>query len=88
MSREISRAEGMDFLIPPEFSWSTDILSSSQAMYQEILPSEPINIDSDEIHSSLVMIRNEVWFLFQPVFAENVFEIIWYPFSFSAPATP
>ena len=27
-SREIWRAEGMDFPIPPEFWWSTDILSS------------------------------------------------------------
>jgi hypothetical protein len=26
--REISRAEGMDFPIPPESWWSTDILSS------------------------------------------------------------
>ena len=72
VSREISRAEGMDFLIPPEFSWSTFILSSSRAMYQEILPSEPINIDSDEIHPSLVMMRNEVWFLFQPVFCREM----------------
>ena len=62
----------MDFLIPPEFSWSTFILSSSRAMYQEILPSEPINIDSDEIHPSLVMMRNEVWFLFQPVFCREM----------------
>merc|ERR1712218_662673 len=26
--REISRAEGMDFPVPPESGWSTDILSS------------------------------------------------------------
>ena len=44
-SREILRAEGMDFPIRPEFWWSTDILSSSifpqgvdQKMLKSILP--------------------------------------------------
>ena len=40
-SREISRAEGMDFPIPPEFWWSTDILliiNPSTGMDQEIHP--------------------------------------------------
>ena len=44
-SREISRAERMDFPIPPKFWWSTDILSASsflQGVDQEIL--QPITM--------------------------------------------
>ena len=58
--REISRAEGMDFLKPPEFWWSTDILSSSiflQGVDQKILPCGQGRIDSVEINPSLLMMR-------------------------------
>ena len=56
--REISRAEGMDFPITPEFWWSTDILSSSfflQGVDQEILHCGQGRIDSVEINPSLLM---------------------------------
>jgi len=48
-SREIRRAEGMDFPIPPEFWWSTDNLSASiflQGVDQKILPCGQGRIDS------------------------------------------
>ena len=48
-SREIWRAEGMDFPIPPEFWWSTDNLSASiflQGVDQKILPCGQGRIDS------------------------------------------
>ena len=59
-SREISRAEGMDFPIPPEFWWSTDILliiNSSTGMDQEIHPSGQGRIDSVKINPSLLRMR-------------------------------
>ena len=59
-SREISRAEGMDFPIPPEFWWSTDILliiNSSTGMDQEIHPCGQGRIDSVKIHPSRLMMR-------------------------------
>ena len=59
-SREILRAEGMDFPIPPEFWWSTDILSSSiflQGVDQKILPCGQGRIDSVKINPSLLMMR-------------------------------
>ena len=59
-SREILRAEGMDFPIPPEFWWSTDILSASiflQGVDQEILPCGQGRIDSVKINPSLLMMR-------------------------------
>ena len=57
MSREISRAEGMDFPIPPEFWWSTDILSSSiflQGVDQEDPPCGQGRIDSVKINPTLL----------------------------------
>ena len=59
-SREISRAEGMDFPIPPEFWWSTDILliiNSSTGMDQEIHPCGQGRIDSVKINPSLLRMR-------------------------------
>ena len=59
-SREISRAEGGDFPIPPESWWSTDILSSSnflQGVHQQILPCRQGRIDSVKINPSLLMMR-------------------------------
>ena len=59
-SREISRAEGMDFPIPPEFWWSTDILliiNPSTGMDQEIHPSGQGRIDSVKINPSLLRMR-------------------------------
>ena len=56
-SREISRAEGMDFPIPPEFWWSTDILSSSiflQGVDQEDPPCGQGRIDSVKINPTLL----------------------------------
>ena len=58
--REISRAEGMVFPIPPESWWSTDILSSSnflQGVDQQILPCGQGRIDSVKINPSLLMMR-------------------------------
>ena len=60
-SREISRAEGMDFPITPEFWWRTDILSSSiflQGVDQEILPCGQGRIDSAKINPSLLMMTD------------------------------
>ena len=57
---EISRAEGMDFPIPPEFWWSTDILliiNSSTGMDQEIHPCGQGRIDSVKLNSSLLRMR-------------------------------
>ena len=54
-SREIWRAEGMDFPIPPEFWWSTDNLSASicrQGVDQKILPCGQGRIDSVKINPS------------------------------------
>jgi len=56
------RAEGMDFPIPPEFWWSTDILliinpSSSSGMDQEIHPCGQGRIDSLKINPSLLRMR-------------------------------
>ena len=59
-SREISRAEGMDFPIPLESWWSTDILSSSnflQGVDQQILPCGQGRIDSVKFNPSLLMMR-------------------------------
>ena len=59
-SREIWRAEGMDFPIPPEFWWSTDNLSASifrQGVDQKILPCGQGRIDSVKINPSLLMMR-------------------------------
>ena len=59
-SRETSRAEGMDFPIPPGFWWSTDILlliNSSTGMDQEIHPSGQGRIDSVKINPSLLRTR-------------------------------
>ena len=50
----------MDFPIPPEFWWSTDILSSLmflQGVDQEILPYGQGRIDSVKINPSLLMMR-------------------------------
>ena len=60
-SREIWRAEGMDFPIPPEFWWSTDNLSASiflQGVDQKILPCGEGRIDSVKINPSLLMMRD------------------------------
>ena len=60
-SREIWRAEGMDFPIPPEFWWSTDNLSASfflQGVDQKILPRGQGRIDSVKINPSLLMMRD------------------------------
>ena len=60
-SREIWRAEGMDFPIPPEFWWSTDNLSASiflQGVDQKILPCGQGRIDSVKINPSLLMMRD------------------------------
>ena len=50
----------MDFPIPPEFWWRTDILSSSiflQGVDQEILPCRQGRIGSVKINPSLLMMR-------------------------------
>ena len=50
----------MDFPIPPESWWSTDILSSSnplQGVDQQILPCGQGRIDSVKINPSLLMMR-------------------------------
>ena len=60
-SREIWRAEGMDFPIPPEFWWSTDNLSASiflQGVDQKILPCGQGRIDSVKINPSLLMMTD------------------------------
>ena len=60
-SREIWRAEGMDFPIPPEFWWSTDNLSASiflQGVDQKILPCGLGRIDSVKINPSLLMMTD------------------------------
>ena len=51
--------EWMDFPIPHEFWWCTDILSSIflQGVDQEILPSGQGRIDSVKINPSLLMMR-------------------------------
>ena len=54
----------MDFPIPPESWWSTDILSSSnflQGVDQQILPCGQGRIDSVKINPSLLMMRE--WLL-------------------------
>ena len=59
-SREISWASGMDFPIPPEFWWSTDILliiNPSTGMDQEIYPCGQGRIDSVKINASLLRMR-------------------------------
>ena len=59
-SREIWRAEGMEFPIPPEFWWRTDNLSASiflQGVDQKILPCGQGRINSVKINPSLVMMR-------------------------------
>ena len=51
----------MDFPIPPEFWWSTDILSASlflQGVDQEILPCGQGRIDSVKINPSLLMMTD------------------------------
>ena len=61
-SRKISRAEGMDFPIPPEFWWSTDILliiNPSTGMDQEIHPCGQGRIDSVKINPSLLSAEDE-----------------------------
>ena len=58
--REILRAEGRDFPIPPEFWWSTDILliiNSSTGMDQETHPCGQGRIDSVKINPSLLRMR-------------------------------
>ena len=60
----ISRADGMDFPIPPEFWWSTDILlilNSFRGMDQEIHPSRQGRIGSVKIKSSLLLLRMREW---------------------------
>ena len=50
----------MDFPIPPEFWWRTDILSSlifRQGVDQEILPCGQGRIDSVKINPSLLLMR-------------------------------
>ena len=50
----------MDFPIPPEFWWSTDILSSSiflQGLDQKILLCGQGRIDGVKINPSLLMLR-------------------------------
>ena len=50
----------MDFPIPPEFWWSTDILSLSiflQGVDQKILPCGQGRIDSVKINPTLLMMR-------------------------------
>ena len=50
----------MDFPIPPESWWSTDILSSSNFLLgvdQQILPCGQGRIDSVKINPSLLMMR-------------------------------
>ena len=67
-SREIWRAEGMDFPIPPEFWWSTDNLSASiflQGVDQKILPCGQGRIDSVKINPSLLMMRECKMYLSQ-----------------------
>ena len=54
----------MDFPIPSEFWWSTDILSASiflQEVDQKILPCGQGRIDSVKINPSLLMMRECVW---------------------------
>ena len=66
-SREIWRAEGMDFPIPPEFWWSTDNLSASiflQGVDQKILPCGQGRIDSVKINPSLLMMTD--WYFLLP----------------------
>ena len=60
-SREIWRAEGMDYPIPPKFWWSTDNLSASiflQGVDQKILPCGQGRIDNVKINPSLLMMRD------------------------------
>ena len=60
MLREILRAEGMDFLIPPEFWWSSDILliiNPSAGMDQEIHSCGQGRIDSVKINPSPLRMR-------------------------------
>ena len=73
-SRKISWASGMDFPIPPEFWWSTDILliiNSSTGMDQEIHPSGQGRIDSVKINPSLLRMRE----CYLPSF-ESLFHLI------------
>ena len=59
-SWEISWASRMDFPIPPEFWWSTDILliiNSSTGMDQEIHPCGQGRIDSVKINPSVLRMR-------------------------------
>ena len=66
-SREISRAEGMDFLIPPEFCCSTDILliiNPSTGMDQEIHPSGQGRIDIVKFNH--FMLRMREWPILHP----------------------
>ena len=62
--REISWAEGMDFPIPPELWWSTDILSSIflQGVDQKILPCGQGRLDSVKINPSLLSADDERMF--------------------------
>ena len=58
--REILGEEGLNFPIPPEFWWSTDILSSSnflQGVDQIILPCGQGKIDSVTISPSQLLMR-------------------------------
>ena len=59
-SREILRAEGIDFPIPLEFWWSTDILliiNPYTGMDQEIHPCGQGKIGSVKINPSLLRMR-------------------------------
>ena len=59
-SREIWRAEGMDFPIPPEFWWCTDILliiNPSTGMDQELHPCGQGRIGSVKINPSVMRMR-------------------------------
>ena len=67
-SREIWRAEGMDFPIPPEFWWSTDNLSASiflQGVDQKILPCGQGRIASVKINPSPLMMKEWSLHLFR-----------------------
>ena len=75
-SREIRRAEGMDFPIPPEFWWSTDNLSASiflQGVDQKILPCGQERIDSVKINPSLLMMTDWlVRHIFYPFLCKSI----------------
>ena len=75
-SREISRAGGIYFPIPPKFWWSTDILliiNPSTGMDQGIHTCGQGRIDSVKINPSLLRMRECVVFFIEPTTQKTVY---------------